>query len=285
MISGHGTLAPPARAGVPCPYRLRLGRMLKDGARSNSSPAGSPTVAPMTFPTGVVRTTSGTIQATAARRRGCGEGMINGPPNGDPFCVLAVTQGLWGKRIAANVRDHAPPAWIVESWAAPARLPLVIDDPDDFLPSSLPPADLLLALGEVPGLGQLLPEVVRRSGARAVIVAIDHTSAMPAGLERQLRGWLESMGVPAVFPKPLCSLTEVSAGVARRLSTSDDPLIGRFAANFGRPTFHLIVEGGHVAQAEVTRDSACGCARHVAEGLPGTPVDQAVEKAGMLHHH
>ncbi len=57
----------------------------------------------MTFPTGVVRTTSGTIQATAARRRGCGEGMISGPPNGDPFCVLAVTQGLWGKRIAANV--------------------------------------------------------------------------------------------------------------------------------------------------------------------------------------
>src|SRR3990170_3729418 len=268
MISGHGTLAPPARAGVPCPYRLRLGRMLKDGARSNSSPAGSPTVAPMTFPTGVVRTTSGTIQATAARRRGCGEGIISGPPNGDPFCVLAVTQGLWGKRIAANVRRCAPAGWTVEGWPAPSRLPLVIDDPDGFLPKTLPPADLLLALGEVPGLAQLLPEMVRRSGAGAVIVAIDHTSAMPAGLEAQLRGWLESMGVPAVFPKPLCSLTEETAGVQRRLSAHVDPLIPRSASASGGPVSGRAVDGGRVTRADVVRDSACGCARHVAENLP-----------------
>jgi len=211
--------------------------------------------------------------------------MIIGPPNGDPFCVLAVTQGLWGKRIAANVRRCAPAGWTVEAWPAPSRLPLVIDDPDDFLPKTLPPADLLLALGEVPGLAQLLPEIVRRSGAGAVIVAIDHTSAMPAGLESQLRGWLESMGVPAVFPKPLCSLTETTVGVHRRLSIYDNALIRRFAAVFGCPTFRLTIEEGHVAQAEVTRDSACGCARHVAHNLPGTPVDEAVEKAGLLHHH
>lgn len=211
--------------------------------------------------------------------------MISGPPNGDPFRILAVTQGLWGKRIAANVRLHAPAGWTVETWPAPSRLPLVIDDPDDFLPDALPPAELLLALGEVPGLGQLVPELARRSGARAVLVAIDHTSAMPAGLESQLRGWLESMDIPAVFPKPLCSLTETSAGVQRRMSTYDDPLIRRFASVFGCPTFRLTVEEGRVAQAEVARDSACGCARHVAENLPGTPVDAAVEKAGMLHHH
>lgn len=211
--------------------------------------------------------------------------MTSEPPNGDPFRILAVTQGLWGVRIAANVRRHAPAGWTVETWPAQARLPLVIDDPDDFLPNALPPADLLLALGEVPGLGQLLPDLVRRSGARAAIVAIDHTSAMPAGLETQVRGWLESMGVPSVFPKPLCSLTGLSAGVQRRMTAYDDPLIRRFASVFGCPTFHLTIEEGRVAQAEVTRDSACGCARHVAEHLLGTPVDDATEKAGMLHHH
>jgi hypothetical protein len=47
----------------------------------------------------------------------------------------------------------------------------------------------------------------------------------------------------------------------------------------------LTVENGRVAQAQIVRDSACGCARHVAENLPGTPVDDATEKAGMLHHH
>jgi hypothetical protein len=211
--------------------------------------------------------------------------MTIGTPPGDPFRILAVTQGLWGKRIAANVRHTAPPDWTVETWPAPVPLPLVVDDPDDFLPAALPAADLLLALGEVPGMGQLVPDIVRRSGARAVIVAIDHTSAMPAGLESQLRQWLEAMQVPAVFAKPLCSLTETSVGVQRRMSTYDDPLIRRFASSFGCPSFRLSVEAGRVARAEVTRDSACGCARHVADGLPGTLVDDAIEKAGMLHHH
>jgi hypothetical protein len=211
--------------------------------------------------------------------------MTIGPPNGDPFCVLAVTQGLWGRRIAANVRLHAPAGWMVESWAAPARLPLVIDEPDDFLPASLPPADLVLALGEVPGLGQLLPDLVRRVGARAVIVAIDHTSAVPPGLESQLRAWLAEAGVSVVFPKPLCSLTDSTTGVHRRLTEYDDPIIRRFASAFGRPTFCVTVDQGKVAAAQVLRDSACGCARHVAENLPGTPVDEAVEKTGMLHHH
>lgn len=216
---------------------------------------------------------------------GGGEGTTIGTPTGDRFRIVAVTQGLWGKRIAANLQRHAPPDWAVEDWPAPVRLPLVIDDPDDFLPKAMAPADLVLALGEVPGLGQLLPEIARRTGARAVIVAIDHTSAMPPGLETQLRAWFESMGVAAVFPKPLCTLTETTTGVRRRQAIYGDPLIRRFAGVFGRPAFRLTVEAGRVASAEVVRDSACGCARHVAGELPGTPVDEAVEKAGLLHHH
>ncbi|HMK08378.1 MAG TPA: DUF166 family protein [Anaerolineales bacterium] len=211
--------------------------------------------------------------------------MTSGPPTGDPFRILAVTQGLWGQRIAANVRRHAPPGWMVEAWAAPARLPPVIDDPSEFLPAFLPQADLLLALGEIPGLGQLLPDIVRSCGATAVIAGVDHTSAMPAGLESQIRSWLGRLGVAVVFPKPLCSLTEESTGVLRRTSAYDDPLIRRFASAFGRPSFRLTVQDGRICDAEVVRDSACGCARHVADNLPGTSVDEAVEKAGMLHHH
>ena len=31
--------------------------------------------------------------------------------------------------------------------------------------------------------------------------------------------------------------------------------------------------------------SACGCARFVADGLAGQPVEEAEHQAGMLHHH
>jgi len=204
---------------------------------------------------------------------------------GDPFRVLAVTQALWGERIADNVRAHAPAEWSVATWSAPLRLPPVIDDPEDIAPRSLAPADLLLALGEVPGFAQLVPELARRSGATAVILAIDHTSAVPAGLERQLRGWLDAIGVASVFPKPLCSLTESTCNVHARQAGYDDPCIRRFAQIFGRPEFEIEVEGRQVARVRVVRDSACGCARHVAQHLPGTPVDEAESHAGMLHHH
>jgi hypothetical protein len=40
-----------------------------------------------------------------------------------------------------------------------------------------------------------------------------------------------------------------------------------------------------IDQAGVERDSACGCARFVAQGLIGQPVGQAEYEAGMLHHH
>jgi hypothetical protein len=35
----------------------------------------------------------------------------------------------------------------------------------------------------------------------------------------------------------------------------------------------------------VERDSACGCARFVAQGLAGCAVADAEHQAGMLHHH
>ncbi len=204
---------------------------------------------------------------------------------GDPFCILIITQGRWGERIASNIQAHTPADWTVETWGAPPRLPPVVDDPDEFLPPKLPAAQLVLCLGEVPGLAQLLPDIVRRTGARAVIAPIDHTASLPKGLQRQIQTWLDEMGVAVAFPKPFCTLTEAGFNVRPLATGYDDPFIRRFAGAFGRPEFRVEVEGGRVARVEVIRDSACGCARHVAAQLVGTPADNAVEQAGMLHHH
>ncbi len=199
--------------------------------------------------------------------------------------VLAVTQALWGERIAAHIAAHAPAGWRVQSWAAPRVIPPVVDDPEEYLPESLPASDLVLALGEVPGLAQLIPDIVRLAGARAVIAPIDRNESLPAGLVAQLEGWLNAQGVAVVFPKPFCSLAEESYNRTPLVTGYDDPLIRAFAARFGRPVFRVEVADGCLARVEVLRDSACGCARHVAEGLVGTPVDDSVEAAGMLHHH
>ena len=202
-----------------------------------------------------------------------------------PLVLLAVTQGQWGERIADNIGRNCPPTWTVQRWAAPRALPLVIDDPDDFLRRTYPPADLLLALGEQPGVAQLIPDLVQRSGARAVIAPVDRNESLPPGLVTQLKRWLAELGVPIVFPRPFCSLTETTYNAPPIAVPYDDPLIRRFAAAFGRPRFRVEVEDGRVTDVLAQRDSACGCGQFVADGLRGCMVREVEEQAGMLHHH
>ena len=201
--------------------------------------------------------------------------------------IMAVISGEYGRRHVDNIRRHGPATWQIEAWQAPAVLPPVIDYPEDYLPESLPPADLVLAFGEHRGVAELIPDVARMTGARAVIAPVDREEWLPRGLARQLRGWLADMGVACVTPKPLCSLTETHYNLRRHRVEYDNPLIAEFARSFGRPEFRITVDPSArtIAIAEVARDACCGCARHVALGLVGLSVDDAEQEAGLLHHH
>lgn len=201
------------------------------------------------------------------------------------FQVLAVTQGEWGQRIAEHVQQSAPGHWKVEIWKAPRVLPPVIDYPEDFLPESLPSATLILALGDTSGLAQLIPDIAQITNAKAVLAPIDNNESLPPGLALQLEKWLGDLGVSSVFPKPFCSLTETTINVNPLLKEYDDPVVSEFARYFGQPSLQIEVEEGVIAEVETLRDAACGCASAAASSLVGTPVDEAVEKTGMLHHH
>ena len=202
--------------------------------------------------------------------------------------ILAVITGEYGTRHIANVQRFGPPEWAIEVWQAPTRFPLVIDYPEDHLPASFAPADLILSFAEHKGVAELLPDIARLSGAKAVLAPVDSEPWLPRGLARQLRGWLERMGVACVTPKPLCSLTETHYDLTRRQRIAyDDQYIAEFARHFGRPSFLIEIDPQTriIRSAEVRRDAVCGCARYVAERLVGISADEAEQEAGMLHHH
>jgi hypothetical protein len=201
--------------------------------------------------------------------------------------ILAIITGEYGQRHVDNIRAHGPSDWHIEVWQAPAILPPVVDYPEDHLPESLPPADLILAFGEHRGVAELVVETANMVGARAVIAPVDREEWLPRGLARQLRGWLADIGVACVTPKPLCSLTETHYNVRRHRVEYDDPLIAEFARHFGRPEFHISVDPKTrtITEVEVVRDAVCGCARHVARGLVGVSANDAQQEAGLLHHH
>ena len=199
--------------------------------------------------------------------------------------LFILYQAHYGQRILENIQRYAPGGWTVEAWQAPAHLPLVVDDPLSFLPAHLPIADLVLSLGESGGAAQLLPGIVERTGARALIAPVDNVAWLPDGLIRQLRVWMTAIGVAAVFPKPFCSLTENCYNVRQQEVAFDDPWIGEFACHFGRPVFRIACDGEKITQVKVERDTACGCARFVARQLVGVDISEAIIQAGLFHHH
>jgi hypothetical protein len=202
--------------------------------------------------------------------------------------ILAIISGEYGVRHVDNLRANAPQGWSVESWKAPAAFPLIMDYPEEFLPPSFEPCDLLLSFAENKSVAELIPEIVKMTGARGVIVAVDNEVWLPRGLGRQLIGWLKRMDVACATPKPLCSLTQHDYLVTKReRETYESEIISEFAKYFGQPEINLTIDEATrtISGTEVQRDAVCGCARHVAQKLIGISVDEAEERAGLFHHH
>lgn len=190
--------------------------------------------------------------------------------------ILAIVQGEWGKRKVRNIRQNGPSDWVVnEIIIPPIRLPF-IDEPEEFIPENIPRADLLLSLGEEPALVDIIPDIVRRSEAKAVIAPVDNRDWLPAGRVNQLKKDLTASGIDSVFPVPFCSLTE---------SDSNNEYITLFTKYFGKPILTISCKEGKVSEVIVNRDAPCGDTRYVAKQIIGLPIRDVEEKAGLIHHY
>ena len=201
--------------------------------------------------------------------------------------ILTLITGDYSQRFVENLNLHAPAKWTTNTWQTPKALPIVLDYPEDYVPESLPSADLILSLAELPGVAEMIPEIARRSKAKAVIAPIDNQAWLPFGLARQLRGWLADIDVFCVTPMPFCSLTETHYNALRQRTAYEHPLIQEFAHHFGAPGFDIKVDKrtNRISQVEITRDACCGCARFTADKLKDTPIEESIEQAGLHHHH
>jgi hypothetical protein len=188
--------------------------------------------------------------------------------------ILTIVQGEYGERIAKYVADKGPDSWKVSTITLEKDLPDMIDDPAEFLPSDIPKADLLLPMQEEGAAAQLIVDIAKAAQVRGVIAPIDNSDWLPEGMKNQIKRDLDGMGVKSVFPRPFCILDEVG-----------DVLIDQFAKRFGRPRLTLKWENDKISEVDILVDAACGSAKYVAEKLIGVSVDDAVEKAGLLHHH
>lgn len=190
--------------------------------------------------------------------------------------VLALVQGHFGERKTEVWKERGPKDWMVEVLRLKGPFPLVVEDVDEFLPSEVPVADLVVSLGEEAGVLEVVPEVVRRAQAKALLIPVDNRAWVPPGLVKQVEKVLASEGVEVISPVPFCSLKE---------SDSTTPFVREFAKFFGLPELELEVEGERIVGGKVIRSAPCGSTYFVLENLKGERIQDAEEKAGLLHHN
>jgi hypothetical protein len=200
--------------------------------------------------------------------------------------ILAAVQGEYGKRIAENVSKRLPDGWGMETVNLPRSLPMLIDEPEEFLPSGIPSAELLLGLIESDGAAQLIPALSRVSGVKSAVVPVDNPAWLPLGLQNQIEEETARRGVKSVFPRTFCTLTESSTGFRANAVSYDDEIISSFARYFGRPKLKIILDGKgeNIIEVIVERGAPCGSTHHSAEKLTGMAVNEAVPRAGLTVH-
>lgn len=200
--------------------------------------------------------------------------------------ILVLEQGVYGQRIAANIRAKAPLEWNVQELRIPAITEPIVDEPEHYLPGKLFPADLLLHVAESPQAAQLLPTVAAKTGAGAIIASIDSSAWIPTGLRNQLRRELGRLGAIIVFPEPLCSLDEETVGFNETVQPYTNEVIREFSRHFGKPVLEVqLSENGTIADIGVLRGSPCGSSEYTITRVKGMDAKKAVPTAGLMCLH
>ncbi|RLF09959.1 MAG: hypothetical protein DRJ62_05825 [Thermoprotei archaeon] len=168
----------------------------------------------------------------------------------------------------------------------PEDLPAVVDEPLEYLPKELPRVDVVVATGLHSDLYLGLPELLRKSDVKALLVFRDKPGDMPLGVLKQVAEQCRDYGIEFEAPKSSCSLKPRS-GVIRR-----------FVEEFriGRPVLRLSVarRGSSITirKASLYVSAPCGITWYVVKNLLGYELKclsvqelrKLYDTISLLHH-
>ncbi|AGK60813.1 Uncharacterized protein conserved in archaea [Archaeoglobus sulfaticallidus PM70-1] len=139
------------------------------------------------------------------------------------------------------------------------NMPDFIEDAEDFLPKKIPKADIAVAINIHPDILMALPEKLKESGFKALIVPVEEPRWCSAGLAKQLKESCTEIGLEFAAPKPFCLLRK----------SEDTPTINRFIdeMGIGYPEFEVDVEDSRgvkkIKNFRVIRSQPCGAGWYI----------------------
>ncbi len=200
-----------------------------------------------------------------------GKKIIGNLVNSDRFCVACGDLCDHCREVRSGLGNIITGIFELRS-----DLPDFVEEPMEYMPENIPDCDLIIAIDINPDLLSAIPEVAESSGAKGVIIPVDDSRIVPAGLAEQVKQRLEQKGIDCECPKPFCAL-----GLSGKNSIDKFVQLG-----FGKPL--LKIELGHhgdiFTHAEVLRDAPCGSTWFVAKKLKWSDVKDYKETISAAHH-
>ena len=157
----------------------------------------------------------------------------------------------------------------------PDALPMIVDYPRDFLPSTVGSADVTIAVNIHQDLLVELPCVISERGGQALIAPREDPNWMRPGLVRQVASACDEMGVEWASPELFCTLEPTTSVIAEFCRQHQ----------VGPHKLELVISDGVVTEVEYLQGAPCGLTRWVAERLVGIEASEPLmEQAKTLHH-
>jgi len=214
--------------------------------------------------------------------------------NDDKFCKACELLELNVKcdHCRETLKGHANSIYFYEQVGTNA--PDFIEDPEKYLPHNIPELDFLLVIGIHQDLLSGLPDFIKDKKIKAVIIPIEDSKWVPAGLQVQVLEDFEKFGIQAAFPKPFCALSKElnEYNKVGFNTTKERNYIVEFIEFFkiGEPIISLLLskDGKSIEDTCVIQSAPCGSTYFILQQLHAKYINDEKtslnEKISKAHH-
>jgi hypothetical protein len=214
--------------------------------------------------------------------------------NDNQFCKACelFEQNVKCDHCRENLRNFSSSIYFYEKIGE--NIPSFIENPEDYLPKNIPPVDFLLVVGIHQDLLSGLPEYLKNTNIKAVIVPVENPKWVPPGLQVQAIKNFEQFGIQAAFPKPFCALNkELNEHNREGFNiTKNRNFIINFIEYFkiGVPiiSFLLNKEGNAILDSCVLQSAPCGSTYFILQQLKSKYISNGElslnERISKAHH-
>lgn len=214
--------------------------------------------------------------------------------NDDQFCKACELFEQYVKcdHCRENLKNYSGSVYFYEKIGE--NLPSFIENPENYLPKNMPQVDFLLVIGIHQDLLSGLPEYLRNTKIKAVIVPVENPKWVPPGLQVQIIKDFEKFGIQAAFPKPFCALSKElnehnkeGFNITKNRNNIID-FIEYFKIGVPIISFLLNEEGNAILDSCVLQSAPCGSTYFILQQLKSKYISNGElslnERISKAHH-